>query len=66
MDVFTAILRILIPLIRDILPYDRSVLSSGGDADSLGKAVQTCREANTEGLCVSIHSYQRCTLVADM
>jgi len=39
MDVLTAILRVLIPLIRDILPYDCSVLSSGGDADSLGKAV---------------------------
>jgi hypothetical protein len=39
MDVFTAILRILIPLIRDFLPYDCSILSSGGDADSVGKEV---------------------------
>lgn len=39
MDVLTAILRLLIPLIRDILSYDCPILSSGGDADSLGKAV---------------------------
>ena len=39
MDVLTAILRLLIPLIRDILPYDSSILPSGGHADSLGKAV---------------------------
>jgi hypothetical protein len=61
MDVFTAILRILIPLIRHILSYDCSILSSGGDADSLGKTVQTCRKAHTEGLCVSIHIYERYT-----
>jgi hypothetical protein len=39
MDVFTAILRLLVPLIRDILSYDCSILSSGGDADSMGKAL---------------------------
>lgn len=53
MDVFTAILRILIPFIRDILSYDCSILPSGNYADSMGKALQASGKANSERLCVS-------------
>lgn len=52
MDVFAAILRVLVPPIRDFLSYDCAVLSGGSDSNSMGKAVQAGRAAYQAGLCV--------------
>jgi hypothetical protein len=51
-DVFTTILRVLVPLVRDVLSYDCAVLPGGDHTGFLGKAVQARRAAYQAGLCV--------------